>query len=108
MKSLQLTEDERYDVGKIVDMPERPEYPYGTRICLTKAELEKLGIDVTAISVSDTMMLHSIAKVTSINCSEYEGGEGDCRVELQITDMEIDTGSGKKPESRKPKLIYSA
>ena len=70
--------------ASIVD--DLPKYPYGLCITIETEQLEKLGIDDDC-EVGDMIHLCAMAKVTSISKREKEGGEGDVRIELQITHL---------------------
>jgi len=60
------------------DLPTKPLYPYGLRICLTQDELTKLGLD-SSCEPGDYLHLQAFATVTSVTKDE------NCRrVELQI------------------------
>ena len=64
------------------------QYPYGLCICLTHDELAKLGLSGDC-EVGDMLHLHAMAKVTSVSSNASESAE-TCRIELQITDMEVE------------------
>ena len=80
--------DMEYDDDDKMDftapMPvERPDYPYGLRICLTHKELRKLGLDKP--EHGDYLDMRAFGVVTSIS------GEGDeCRVEIQIEKIAVE------------------
>jgi len=61
-------------------------YPYGLRISLTEAELEKLGVDHSDWEIGDTFHLHGLAKVVSISQNASEDHESVC-VSLQFTHL---------------------
>jgi hypothetical protein len=65
-----------------------PDVPYGLRICLTEAELEKLDLE-DECEVGDMVHLFCMAKVTSVS-KEDSGGGPRCRIELSITDMAVE------------------
>lgn len=71
--------------------PEEPSYPYGLCITLCKDEMEKLGINAADYKIGDKISLDAIAKVTSITQDE----QGWDRVELQITDLGLETDDDK-------------
>ena len=69
-----------------------PDYPYGLCIHLDKEELDKLGItELPKIGIE--MMLEVKAKVTRVSVSQsaVEGADEQTNVELQITDIGIET-----------------
>lgn len=65
-----------------------PAYPYGLCLCLTKPELEKLGLGDDC-EIGDFLHLVGMAEVTSISKSANATGENSCRVELQITHLGV-------------------
>lgn len=84
--SMELDDEDKMDMA-IPAMPQ-PDYPWGLKICLTSAELEKLGIDVKDASVGDYFHINARACVTSI--SSTDGPDGPCdRLEAQIEDMNV-------------------
>lgn len=87
-KSMELDDDDKLDAPMPYPMPDKPDYPYGLRICLTDKELAKLGIDHDC-DVGDSITFGAKAKVTSKTCTDGDGGHS-CRVELQITDMDVE------------------
>lgn len=84
---LEFDDDNALDMAIPMSDGERhvPQYPYGMRISMDKATVEKLGMepDLTsgAIKVGDTLHLRTLARVTSISHDEASGH----RVEMQIT-----------------------
>lgn len=87
--SKELVDMELDDESKLdacLPMPcETPDYPYGLRICLTHAELERLGLDHDC-ETGDMIRFEAVAVVTSVNLNE-SNGKHDCRIELQIQRM---------------------
>ena len=71
------------------------QYPYGLRISLQNDELEKLGIDKLP-GVGDTFELEAIVVVKSVSAGQSEGGEKRRSIELQITEMCLET-EGEAP-----------
>jgi hypothetical protein len=66
------------------------EYPYGLRINLRTEELTKLGI--TALpAVGAEMKLVASVRVISTGQNEYQDGDVNRHVELQIEQMALDT-----------------
>jgi hypothetical protein len=87
------------------DAPEAPEYPYGCCISLDEEILTKLGITAPP-AVGSTMFLCALVKVESTRQYAEDGGEkGEpttgFNVELQLTDMSLDTG---KPDALYPSM----
>lgn len=85
--------------------PERPEYPYGLCLRLGKEELAKLGIKGMP-AIGDSFMIDAKAVVKTVSASAGEGGDY-ASVELQITDMEIDTDEQEK-KSKTAKMLYGS
>lgn len=73
------------------DKPKGPVYPYGLRICLTHAELKKLGLEPDC-ELGDVIDLRAFAEVTSVSTNETTAGK-ECRVELQITKLAVENES---------------
>lgn len=67
---------------------EQPKYPYGLCLELDGESLEKLGIKELP-DVGDKMMVVAKVEVKSVSQSEYQKGEENKHVSLQITDMEL-------------------
>ncbi len=110
MQSMELDDESKLDAPMPIAMPNKPDYPYGLRICLTDDEIEKLGIDPTDATVGGTFMLQGLARVTSVSCND--GPDGKCyRIEAQIEDMGIlggddeDVKPADKPEGGVGKMI---
>lgn len=84
-----------------------PKYPYGLCITLESEQLEKLGIDGDC-EVGDMIHLCAMAKVTSINSREKEGGDNELRIELQITHLasENEDEEGGVPISREDRVKH--
>jgi hypothetical protein len=78
MVDLALDDEDKLDMATPIPMSERPQYPYGTRICLTHSELRKMKLDADC-NVGDTIDMRMFGEVTSIS------KDGDnCRIEIQI------------------------
>ena len=90
MVSMELDDEEKLDATGPIPMPDKPDYPYGLRICLTDCEFEKLGIDPSNAQVGETFHLFAMAKVTSISSNDSEGGS-NYRLEAQITDLALES-----------------
>src|ERR1700752_2842925 len=71
-----------------------PVYPYGLCLSLDEEVLEKLGIKELP-DVGETVHFAALARVTAASESEHEteGGEKEthCRVELQITNLALES-----------------
>lgn len=81
---MEMTDDEKIDAIYPLPMPQKPDYPCGLRICLTDAELDKLGLDADCDN-GDVIDLRALAVVTSV----YKG-ENSRRVELQIQKLAVE------------------
>lgn len=80
---------------------ESPLYPWGLNLTLDNDVIEKLGTGQLP-DVGGEVMVYAKAKVTS--ASTHESTEGKNRnVQLQITDLCIEDGGGKKAED----VLYS-
>jgi hypothetical protein len=79
--SMELDDEDKLDAVCPMPMSERPNYPYGLRICFTHKELEKLELGVPEIG--DMIDLRCFATVTSVSMDDTASGK-TCRVEMQI------------------------
>ena len=68
-----------------------PEYPFGLRICLSEAEMEKLGLDVADASVGDLVDMRCFAVITSVSQNQKADGTNCARVELQIQKLAVES-----------------
>lgn len=86
MIDLELDDESKLD--SVMPMAtDKPDYPWGLRICLTHVELEKLGLEADC-ECGDVIDLRAFAVVTSV--SQSDSGDGQtCRVELQIQKMAV-------------------
>ncbi len=74
-------------------------YPYGLRLHLNEAEIEKLDMEMKAVGTE----LVIVAKVKISSTSSYETEDGNDRsMSLQITEMEIPNNS----EDAKAERMY--
>ena len=97
MKSMELDDEESLDAPMPIKT-DKPDYPWGLRICLTEKEFEKLGLDPDEAVLGGIVHGHFMATVTSVNSSA--SGEDRChRVEFQITDLEIESEDQENEES---------
>jgi hypothetical protein len=79
-----------------LDSEDEPQYPCGLCLYLDGDVLAKLGIhDVTQYSIGSTLPLDVIARVVGV--SQREGYDGELRecLDLQITDLGIETEPDK-------------
>jgi hypothetical protein len=96
MVSMELDDESKLDAPQPIPMDTKPDYPYGLRICLTHEELAKLDLDPADAFVGGIIHLHALARITSVNASDsapgpYSDGGPQCRIELQIEDMSIES-----------------
>ena len=82
MVSMELDDEDKLDAPMPIKMPNKPDFPYGLRICLNEKELKKIGLDADCV-VGDGILLRAFGKVTSV--SNHDHGNGpESRVEIQI------------------------
>jgi hypothetical protein len=89
--------------GKLVDMEledeeaaempmpiklETPRYPFNLCICLTKSDMDKLGLDASDASVGDVIDMRAFGEVTSISKD---------RVEIQIQKLALENETEEEP-----------
>lgn len=97
MRSMEMDDDEKLDTVMPIPMTDKPEFPYGLRICLTEKEFAKLDLDPSAAEVGGIFHLHGLARVTCV--TENDGPEGKtCRVEAQIEDLSIESEDEENEE----------
>lgn len=88
---MEMDDESQMDAVMPMPMPEKPQYPFGLRICLTEQELSKLGIDEDP-DVGDYIDIRAFASVTSV--SRTDGPNGPCRrIELQIEKLALESES---------------
>lgn len=97
MTSMELDDEGKLDAPAPMPMSEKPDYPYGLRICLCSAELDKLDLDVSEAVIGGIVHLHALATVTSVSMDAGEYGS-NCRVELQITAMAVESEDEENEE----------
>ena len=88
---LALSDEDMTDYAMPVAVKEDagPRYPYGLRICLENAQLEKLGLD-SDCDVGDVIDLRAFAVVTSVSMNKREDGTECARVELQVQKLAVE------------------
>ncbi len=93
LTDMAMTEEERADYGGSMTVPEDrgPEYPWGLRICLSDAEMDKLGLDPKEADVGDMIDMRCFAIVTSVSMNQRGDGTNCARVELQIQKLAIES-----------------
>jgi hypothetical protein len=98
MVSMELTDEEKLDTVCPVPMPSKPDYPYGLKITLTHAELEKLGCDIDDACIDGIFHLHGLARITALNKDKDAYGKETCRVEAQIESLSIEDEDDENEE----------
>jgi len=58
-----------------------PRYPYGLEGSLEEDGLDKLGIDLTDVSVGEKIIIHAIAEVTEVRKTERQGYSGEKKID---------------------------
>jgi hypothetical protein len=92
MIDMELDDEDALDAVMPIPMPEKPQYPYGLRICLTEKEFEKLGLDPKDAFVGGMIHGHFMARVTCCSMNDSPDGETH-RCELQIESLAIESES---------------
>jgi hypothetical protein len=98
MVSMELDDEDKMDAAMPYPMPDKPDYPYGLRICLTEKEFSKLGIDPADAFVGGIFHLHALARITSVTASD-DGNGSSCRVEATLEDMAIESEDAENEEA---------
>jgi hypothetical protein len=88
MVDMELDDEEKLDAVMPIAMPDRPDYPYGLRICLTQRELTKLGLEADC-EIGDLIDIRAFGEVTSISKNDGPNGP-DCRVEIQLQRLSLE------------------
>lgn len=89
MHSMELDDDDKLDAVMPLPMANKPDYPYGLKICLTEKEFAKLGLDAADAVVGGLFHMHAMARITSVSMTDGDDGKC-CRVECQIEEMSIE------------------
>jgi len=105
MVSMELDDESKIDAIMPTPMPNKPDYPYGLKICLTQEEFKKLGIDAADAVVGAVFHFNAMARITSVSCNDSEGMGESCRVEAQIEEMGVvDQGDSEEPKKKRRTL----
>ncbi len=107
-------DEESYEAVQPISMPDKPDYPYELRICLTDKTLKKLGLDAGEVAegLGGTITGHFEARITSANLDKYDGPDGPretARIELQIEKLGLDSEEAEEnetPVAKRRSLIY--
>lgn len=107
MVSMAMSPEDRMETAMPVPaMIDKPEYPWGLRICLTHKELEKMDLDPAGAVVGGIVHLHALARITDVTMSDGQSGNS-CRVEMTITDMCIESEEEENSEYDRPgRVLY--
>ena len=92
LTDMALTEEEKADCGlapAVVAQDTGPQYPWGLRFSLTKAEMDKLGLEADC-EVGTPVDLRCFGTVTSVSSNKRSDGTSDSRVEIQLERIAID------------------
>jgi len=98
MVDMELDDEDKMDLAP-PDIMVKPKYPPGLRIYLTEKEFDKLGLDHEEAEVGGMVHLHAMGRITSVSSNEVEGGDPNCRVEIQIEDLEIESEDEEDEEA---------
>jgi hypothetical protein len=104
MVSMELDDEDSLDAPQPFPMADKPRYPYGLQICLTKTELDKLDLDPSEAFVGGIVHLHALARITSVSISDsapgnYGGGGPQCRIEMMLEDISIESEDEENDEA---------
>lgn len=81
MVDLELDDEDKLDALQPIPMATKPDYPYGTKICLCGPELRKLKLEPGDCNIGDVIDLRCFGEITSIDAN---------RVEIQIQKMAVE------------------
>lgn len=84
--------------GQPTVMADAPKYPYGLRLSLDSVALDKLGVDKLP-GVGEKLMLHAVVEVCCVSAYDSKDGGLKKSIDLQITDLEIESYKEEKEES---------
>lgn len=102
MVSLKMTAKEaKGEFGGLQSLgskPDLPKYPYDTRLRLGTDVLEKLGISPADYKVGETFEITAKVEVCGTEMSERQSGARN-ELQLQITDLGLDTKAKKKAKA---------
>jgi len=97
MADMQLSKTEKKDSMPCV-AESQPDYPYGTRLHLDSASLDKLGMSKLP-KVGAKVMVSAIGVVTSV--SQHESKSNDSRnVEIQLQEMGVESAEPMTSKER--------
>lgn len=113
MKNMKISkEDQTATMDQALYAEQGPEYPSGLRLHLDPAVLKKLDLDKLP-EVGTMLGLHATVEVVGVNLDQANNGGREQRLELQITDMELQMKSNDslaqvQGEPEKPKTLLGS
>lgn len=102
MVDMELGDDQKLDALPIATEAKvpGPEYPWGLRITLTEADIEKLGLDPSEAFVGGYVHLHAMACITCAPLEKQADGSMTCqRMELQIEKLCVESEDEENDEA---------
>lgn len=81
-------------LGECCDPEEGPKFPWGLSVHLGEESIVKLGMELPEVGAEMTLTARVV--VERVSASEEVGGGVDRDINLQITDMALDTGAEPK------------
>ena len=101
---MKLTKSEKKKDGPMCSSEYKaPDYPYGLRLNLDDAQLEKLGIK-SLPKVGSTLTITSKATVISARSNSSERGRNERSIELELRQIGVDTDGGSAEDAVKDAL----
>lgn len=100
--SMKMNAEEQAEYAGPTALADKPEYSYGTQISIDDDKIDALGFHALP-QVGETMMIQARVTVIGVSQNQYEGGDNERCVRLQITDMAI--GPDTTP-SNPSKVLY--
>lgn len=97
LKDMELDDEDKLDTAMPIPT-NRPDYPWGLKICITEKEFEKLGLDPSAAEVGGYVHGHFMGCITSVSSEQRDSGD-TCRVEIQIEKLAIESEDEEDEES---------
>lgn len=98
MVDMELDDESKEDAIQPYAMPDKPDYPYGLRICLTHEELEKLNLDASDAFVGGMIHGHFMGRITSVSANDGENGS-TCRIEIQIEALAVESEDAENEDA---------
>jgi hypothetical protein len=105
MVDLEFDDEDKLDAAQPMPMPEKPDYPYGTRICLCRPEMRKLQLDPGQCNIGAVIDLRCFGEVTSVSADRVEIQIQKMAVENEMDEEPAEPESGKVRKARKS--LYS-